>query len=96
MDRVPDFYSGCCRFDPYPADQTKRYDVTSKKSPEMKAMLGVRESEDDGFTYRYGAHKGGYTKKPRHTESNKQSVRHDKRSVKQKENKRIKKDENIE
>lgn len=54
-------------------------------SPEQKQMLGYREQDDDGFTYRYGKHKGGYKKQARHTKSIKLLVRNDKRSVKQKE-----------
>jgi hypothetical protein len=55
------------------------------QSPFMRKMLGHREQDDDGFTYRYGKHKNGYVKRGRHTTSIKQSVRHDKRSVKGKE-----------
>jgi hypothetical protein len=59
------------------------------QSLEMRAMLGRREDDDDGFTYRYGKHKGGYTKRTRHTNSIKRSVRADKRAVKAKETHRI-------
>jgi hypothetical protein len=52
------------------------------QSPAMRKMLGRPEDDDDGFTYRYGKHKNGYVKRPRHTTSIKQSVRHDKRAVK--------------
>jgi len=52
------------------------------QSPAMRAMLGRREDDDDGFTYRYGKHKGGYVKRGRHTNSIKRAVRADKRAVK--------------
>jgi hypothetical protein len=58
-------------------------------SPEFKQLHGNREADDDGFTYRYGRHKGGYTKRPRHTNTIKRMVRNDKRSVRTKETRRI-------
>nr|WP_295383280.1 hypothetical protein [uncultured Pseudacidovorax sp.] len=51
------------------------------KDIEQKQMLGQRESDDDGFTYRYGAHKGGYVKRPRHNNTIATCRRADKRSV---------------
>jgi hypothetical protein len=58
-------------------------------SPEFKQLHGLRELNDDGFTYRYGKHKGGYTKRQRHTNTIKRMVRHDKRAVRQAEDRRI-------
>ena len=62
--------------------------MTSKRSPEFRKLMGQREMDDDGFTYRYGAHKGGFVKKPRHTEANKRHVRHDKHSINMAETRR--------
>jgi hypothetical protein len=58
-------------------------------SPEFKQLHGLREANDDGFTYRYGKHKGGYTKRSRHTNTIKRMVRHDKRAVRQAETRRF-------
>ena len=58
-------------------------------TPEMKQLHGIREANDDGFTYRYGKHKGGFTKRGRHTNGIKRMIRNDKRSVRQAEDHRI-------
>lgn len=63
--------------------------MASKVTGEFKQLLGYRKNDDDGFTYRYGKHKGGYTKRSRHTNAIKRMVRNDKRAVRQKENSRI-------
>lgn len=62
-------------------------------SPEQKKLFGERENNDDGFTYRYGRYKNGYVKRKRHTNTIKRMVRHDKRAVKQAEDRRIEKEE---
>lgn len=58
-------------------------------SPEMREMLGRREDDDDGFTYRYGKHKGGFVKRTRHNNTIDRSVRHDKRAARAKEIRRL-------
>lgn len=67
--------------------------MSKRKSPEFTQLMGYREADDDGFTYRYGKHRNGYTKKPRHNNSIDLMVRHDKRAVKGKELKRLRKEE---
>ena len=62
----------------------------AKKSPEFKKLIGQRECDNDGFTYRYGKGRGGFTKRSRHNNSIDRNVRHDKRSVRQQEDRRIK------
>lgn len=59
-----------------------------KKSPEQKMLFGWRETDSDGFTYRYGKFKNGYKKTPHHNKGIKISKRNDKRSVKAKSLKR--------
>lgn len=49
---------------------------------EFRKMLGRREMDSDGFTYNYGAHKGGYAKHPRQTNHNRRMRRNDKRAAK--------------
>jgi hypothetical protein len=52
-----------------------------RKSIHWKEMMGVRVSDDDGFTYNYGAVKG-YKARSRHSRPTvKALVRHDKRAV---------------
>ncbi len=63
--------------------------MTQRVSPEFKQLHGFREADDDGFTYRYGKHKGGFTKRSRHTNVIKRMVRNDKRSVRQAEDRRV-------
>lgn len=54
-------------------------------SPEMKLMLGNRESNSDGFTYIHGKFKQGRIKRSRNKNHAAKMVRNDKRSVKAKE-----------
>lgn len=61
-------------------------------SPEMRAMLGRREDDDDGFTYVAGKFKAGRVKRSRNRNSADQAERHDKRAVKSRENRRIKRE----
>lgn len=63
--------------------------MSQRKSPEFKTLMGVREANDDGFTYRYGKHRNGYVKKQRHQNGIERSKRNDKRSARQAELKRI-------
>lgn len=58
-------------------------------SPEFKKMLGDRENNDDGFTYRYGKHRNGYTKRPRHNNGIARGKRNDKRSARAAEGRRL-------
>lgn len=58
-------------------------------TPESKAMHGIRESDDDGFTYVSGKHKVGRVKRPRNRVHAEQAVRYDKRAVKAKEIRRM-------
>lgn len=52
------------------------------KSPEFKKMMGLRQLNDDGFTYRYGKHRNGYSvAAKRDIDSIGKQVRADKRSV---------------
>lgn len=65
--------------------------MASKKTPEFKRMMGDRKMNSDGFTYVYGATKDGSSVRPA-SDSTKRSIRNDKRGVKAKEMKRIKKE----
>lgn len=67
--------------------------MTAKVSIEFKQLHGYRDSDSDGFTYRYGRHKGGYTKRSRHTNTIKRMIRNDKRSVRQAEDARHRNEE---
>lgn len=58
-------------------------------TPEMKFMHGIREGNDDGFTYVAGKHKVGRKKRTRNKNSTDRAIRSDKRSVKSKETKRM-------
>jgi len=62
------------------------------KDPEFKEMMGHRKSDDDGFTYVYGAIKDGSTVRPA-TATTKRQIRNDKRSVKARALRRIFQDE---
>lgn len=57
------------------------------KSPEFKKMLGERKMNSDGFTYEYGAAKGGYKSRQRHKNAIKRGKASDKAKVKSDENK---------
>lgn len=60
------------------------------KTPEFKRMMGERFLNDDGFTYVYGAIKHcSETNRSSNRASVKRAIRNDKRSVRQKELKRI-------
>lgn len=64
-----------------------------KKSPEFKQMMGLRQLNDDGFTYRYGKHRNGYSvAAKRDIDSIGKQVRADKRSVRAAELRRIQKE----
>lgn len=64
------------------------------KTPESKKMMGDRKINSDGFTYVYGAVRdGSATGKTPQRASVKRSIRSDKRGVKNKELKRINKEE---
>lgn len=66
----------------------------AKKTPESKKMMGDRNMNSDGFTYVYGAVRdGGATGKTAQRPSVKRSIRSDKRGVKNKEIKRINKED---
>jgi hypothetical protein len=58
------------------------------RTPEFKKMIGHRMQDSDGFTYVYGRVKDGSSVRPA-TASTKKSIRADKRSVKNKELKRM-------
>lgn len=60
------------------------------KTIESKALHGRLQNNDDGFTYVYGKHKGGRVKRSRNAHQTDRCIRADKRSVKAKENRRIK------
>lgn len=66
--------------------------MAALKSPELRELYGARENDSDGFTYRYGKYRGGYTKKPRHNNGIDRNVRADKRSVRQREMRRVDKE----
>ena len=59
------------------------------KSPEMKRMHGIREMDNDGFTYPYGKQKFNYNTR---STSIRIQIRNDKRSVRQAEDRRITKE----
>ncbi len=61
-------------------------------TPEMKRLHGIRQSDDDGFTYVAGKHKAGRVKRSRNKNQTARCIRNDKRSVKASENKRIMKE----
>ena len=63
--------------------------MPQRVSPEFKQLHGQRENDDDGFTYRYGKHKGGFTKRSRHNNTIDRMVRNDKRAVRQAEDRRV-------
>lgn len=67
----------------------------TRKTIEFKKMMGGRMMDSDGFTYNYGKAKGGYESNPA-TDSVKRCIRHDKRSVKNRELRRIFKEYNEE
>ncbi len=52
-----------------------------RKSLGQRILLGYREQDDDGFTYRYGKHKGGFVKRSRHNNSIRRCKRADKRNA---------------
>lgn len=54
-------------------------------TPEMKAMHGILQDNDDGFTYVAGKHKNGRVKRTRNRNQTARCIRNDKRSVKGKE-----------
>jgi hypothetical protein len=58
-------------------------------TPEMKALHGLRQSDDDGFTYVAGKHKAGRIKRTRNKMKTSRCMRNDKRSVKAREMKRM-------
>lgn len=62
-------------------------------TPEFKKMMGERMINSDGFTYGYGR-ANEYSTTYRHKETTERCRRNDKRSVKQKELRRIWKEEN--
>lgn len=62
------------------------------KDIETKQLFGWRESDSDGFTYRYGRYRNGYVKRTRHNNEIRRMVRHDKRAVKAKALRRIMKE----
>ena len=62
------------------------------KSPEFKQMIGDRIMNSDGFTYGYGK-VNEYSTTYRHKETVKRCKRADKRSVKNKEDKRLRNDD---
>lgn len=66
------------------------------KSPEFKKMIGERKSNSDGFTYEYGAAKGGYKNASRHKHLINRCRRTDKKSVKREEDRFINKTQNCE
>ncbi len=51
-------------------------------SPEFKKLMGRRQSDDDGFTYVYGKHKGGRSSRTRNRSTTARCIRNDKRSIK--------------
>lgn len=51
--------------------------------PEIRRLHGEREANDDGFTYRYGRHKGGFVKRGRHSNGIERNRRADKRGARQ-------------
>lgn len=54
-----------------------------RKEPELRLLHGQRESDDDGFTYRYGRHKAGSIKRTRHNNGIARCRRADKRAARQ-------------
>ena len=60
-------------------------------SIEFKQMIGQRRRDSDGFTYGYGV-ANEYSTTYRHNESKARCRRNDKRSVKQRETRRIQKE----
>lgn len=58
-------------------------------NPELRRLYGVRQADSDGFTYRYGKYRNGYTKKPRHNNGIDTNRRADKRSARQAELRRL-------
>jgi len=58
------------------------------KTPEFKKMIGWRKMDSDGFTYVYGCIKDGSSVKPANA-TTKRCIRADKRSVRNKELKRM-------
>lgn len=64
--------------------------MSKSRSPEFKKMMGHRQQDDDGFTYRYGRHRNGYNvSAKRDIDSIGKQVRSDKRSVRAAETRRI-------
>ena len=61
-----------------------------KKTVEFKRLMGFRQADSDGFTYSYGHFPFNKTKGYRATV--KRCIRNDRRSVKARENRRIKAD----
>ena len=59
------------------------------KSPEFKQMIGGRKMNSEGFTYEYGAAKGGYKRASRYKQLIARCRRADKKSVKRQEMKFI-------
>ena len=58
--------------------------MAAKKTPEFRKMMGIRRMNSDGFTYVYGAVKDGSSVRPA-TRATRQSIRADKRGIKQDE-----------
>lgn len=56
---------------------------------EEKALHGVCQINDDGFTYVAGKHKAGRVKRTRNKNQTERCIRSDKRSTKQKSIKRM-------
>jgi hypothetical protein len=63
--------------------------LSTKKDPEFKQMIGQRLKDSDGFTYEYGQCKGGYKNGQKFKELINRCRRNDKRSVRLKSMKRI-------
>ena len=60
---------------------------------EFKKLMGCRQSDSDGFTYVYGKYKDGRSKHRRNRNQTTRCIRNDKRSVRGKELRRCKKEE---
>ncbi len=61
----------------------------TRKTIEFRKMMGGRMMDSDGFTYVYGKAKGGCGDAPPANDRVKRCIRHDKRSVKAKELRRV-------
>ena len=56
--------------------------MTAKKTIESKKLHGIRENDDDGFTYVHGSHKQGRVKRTRNRKATIRHIRQDKRAAK--------------